>query len=105
MADKEVRETHVHTGGDRGITAAVTAIIVAAVGSAMSTITPFLGHEAFGPADIQAMSLALEHVNSGHAKSLWSRYVPNSGEFLPTFQSAFPKSAFPGSNPGAPADQ
>jgi hypothetical protein len=37
-------------------------------------------------------------------KSLWSLYVPETGGIRPTFQRAFSKTTFPGSNPGAPAN-
>ena len=50
--------------------------------------------------------LAASHnFRSGRGKSLWPRCVPKSGEICPTFQRAFSETSFPGSNPGAPADQ
>src|SRR5438132_13799744 len=42
---------------------------------------------------------------SSYAKSLWSPNVPESGEIRPTFQKAFSKMTFAGSNPSCPARQ
>src|SRR6266498_2994787 len=53
----------------------------------------------------QVQPVAASHnFRSERAKSLWSRCVQELGEILPTFQRALFEMAFPGSNPGTPAN-
>src|SRR5262245_38606288 len=48
---------------------------------------------------------ACPYSRSCRVKSLWSRDVPETGEFVPTFQGAFFESTFASSNPPTPATQ
>src|SRR5258706_10126019 len=73
---------------------------------AQSDIHKFRAETGLCPAYVQAVqaAAACQSFRSSDAKSLWSLNVPKTGGIPPSFQRAFCKTSFSGSNPLEPGE-